>query len=106
MGRVDGRRAECAQGPHHSSTRLRFRGMACGLCLAHDDKTVRIWDASTGAELNVLRGHTNLVNSVAISRDGMRIVSGSNDKSVLVWDLSVDDGWHVGPHHHLWWLRW
>jgi WD40 repeat protein len=31
----------------------------------------------TGAELNVLKGHTDWVNSVAISRDGMRIVSGS-----------------------------
>jgi WD40 repeat protein len=54
-----------------------------------DDKTVRVWDASTGAELNVLRGHTDSVNSVAISRDGMRIVSGSDDKTVRVWDAST-----------------
>src|SRR5258708_18857630 len=33
--------------------------------------TVRVWDASTGAELNVLVGHTSPVNSVAISRDRM-----------------------------------
>ena len=46
-----------------------------------DDKTVRIRDASTGAEQNVLRGHTNLVNSVAILTDDMRIVSGSDDKT-------------------------
>jgi WD40 repeat protein len=52
------------------------------------DKTVRIWDASTGAELNVLKGHTSWVNSVAISRDGMRIVSGSYDKTVRIWDAS------------------
>jgi WD40 repeat protein len=50
---------------------------------------VRVWDASTGAELNVLKGHTDWVNSVAISRDGMRIVSGSDDKTVRVWDAST-----------------
>ena len=33
-----------------------------------------------------LRGHTNSVTSVAISADGKRIVSGSWDKTVKVWD--------------------
>ena len=45
-----------------------------------------VWDASTGVELEVLKGHTGLVNSVAFSSDCMWIVSGSNDYSVWVWD--------------------
>ena len=48
------------------------------------DKSVRVWDASTGAELQQLNGHTGWVNSVAFSHDGFRIVSGSDDKSVRV----------------------
>ena len=43
------------------------------------DKSVRVWDASTGAELKVLNGHTDWVNSVAFSADGTRIFSGSRD---------------------------
>jgi len=53
------------------------------------DKSVRVWDASTGAELKLLNGHTRAVNSVAFSPDGTRIVSGSDDKSVRVWDAST-----------------
>ena len=53
------------------------------------DKSVRVWDASTGVELKELRGHTSLVFSVVFSSDGTRIVSGSDDKSVRVWDAST-----------------
>jgi WD40 repeat protein len=53
------------------------------------DKSVWVWDASTGAELKKLKGHTNWVTSVAFSPDGKHIVSGSNDNSVQVWDMST-----------------
>jgi hypothetical protein len=51
---------------------------------------VRVWDASTGAELQQLNGHTGWVNSVAFSHDDTHIVSGSTDKSVRVWDVLID----------------
>ncbi|KAG6834137.1 hypothetical protein H0H93_011607, partial [Arthromyces matolae] len=53
------------------------------------DRSVRVWDASTGQELKVLDGHTDGVTSVAFSIDGSRIVSCSWDKSVRVWDAST-----------------
>jgi WD40 repeat protein len=34
------------------------------------DKTVRLWDAATGAALQTLEGHLNPVYSVAFSPDG------------------------------------
>ena len=41
-----------------------------------------------GMELKELKGHTGCINSVGISSDGMQILSGSDDKSVQVWDVS------------------
>jgi WD40 repeat protein len=50
---------------------------------------VRVWDVSTGVELNELKGYTSSVRPVAFSSDGMQIVSGSEDQSVQVWDAST-----------------
>jgi WD40 repeat protein len=63
---------------------------------------VRVWDASTGDELKVLKGHTNSVRSVAFSPDGKQIVSGSYDESVRVWDASTGDELKVLKGHTNW----
>ena len=55
-----------------------------------DDDTLKIWDANTGKELHMLKGHDDEVWSVAFSPDGQRIVSGSNDKTLKIWDASEE----------------
>jgi WD40 repeat protein/serine/threonine protein kinase len=52
-----------------------------------EDSTVKIWDSHTGKLVHTFRGHTGLVNSLAFSPDGGRLVSGSRDKTVKVWDM-------------------
>jgi WD40 repeat protein len=55
------------------------------------DKTVRLWDAVTGALLQTLEGHSDSVNSVAFSPDGniARALFVSNnwvaEESNLLW---------------------
>jgi WD40 repeat protein len=54
------------------------------------DKTIQVWDASTGLEmLPALQGHDAAILSVAFSPDGSKIVSGSLDKTIRVWDAST-----------------
>jgi len=49
------------------------------------DTTVHIWNALTGEDVFVYRGHTAGVNYVAWSQDGTRIASASADTTVKLW---------------------
>jgi WD40 repeat protein len=89
------------------------------------DGTARVWDATNGRELLILKGHTGPVLRVAVTSDGQRIVSGSQDGTARIWDalsgrqlrqIDGHDGWigsiavtqdgqrllTVGPTPHLW----
>jgi WD40 repeat protein len=58
------------------------------IATASADTTARIWDASTGKELHVLRGHTGSVTSARFSPDGRLLVTSSKDNTVRVWDAA------------------
>jgi WD40 repeat protein len=55
---------------------------------AGEDSAVKVWDSHTGTLVRSFRGHTGLVSSLAFSPDGRRLVSGSRDGTVKVWDLT------------------
>ena len=46
----------------------------------------RVRDKS--ALIRTLEGHTASVNSVAVTPDGTKIVSGSLDNTIKVWDIA------------------
>jgi len=43
---------------------------------------------ASGRELRTFTGHTDIVWSVAFSPDGARALSGSDDDTLKLWDLS------------------
>jgi WD40 repeat protein len=49
--------------------------------------------------MNILYGHTSCVNSVSFSSDGLRIVSGSNDNTVRIWDAASGTVQHTMEGH-------
>ena len=46
------------------------------------DKTVQLWDAATGALVQMLESYSDSVNSVAFSLDSKQIISGFYNKTV------------------------
>ena len=53
------------------------------------DRTVRLWEVSTGQELRRFQGHTDGVWSVCFSPDGRYCLSGSRDRTVRLWEVST-----------------
>ncbi|KAK4233119.1 vegetative incompatibility protein HET-E-1 [Achaetomium macrosporum] len=59
------------------------------LASASTDRTVRLWDAATGAYRHTLEGHGGQVRAVAFSPDGKTLASASDDGTVRLWDAAT-----------------
>ena len=55
---------------------------------ASADRTARIWDAQTGAQLTAPLEHDAAVDSAAFSPDGKQVVTGSAESKVRIWDAA------------------
>ena len=73
------------------------------IAVGSGNRDIIILDAITGTQMAVLSGHTDEVNCVTFSSDGRSLVSGSDDKTVKLWD--VQTGGVVKTFHgHTWWV--
>ncbi|MBN9123044.1 MAG: PQQ-binding-like beta-propeller repeat protein [Planctomycetes bacterium] len=56
-----------------------------------DDKTVRVWEVTSGKQLRSFQGHMTKATAVAVRGDGRQVASASDDGAVRVWDLNTTD---------------
>jgi WD40 repeat protein len=66
---------------------------------ASGDRTIRLWDATTGKLVRTITGHQGGVPVVVFSPDGKQLVSGSIDKTVRVWDVATGKEVRSMPGH-------
>jgi DNA-binding beta-propeller fold protein YncE len=59
------------------------------LASAGYDRTVRVWDATTGALKHTLQDHSDSVYAVAFSPDGKLLASAGADRALKVWDVAT-----------------
>jgi WD40 repeat protein/serine/threonine protein kinase len=69
------------------------------VALPDPDNTIRLWDATSGAEIQTLKGHDHFVTSVDFSSDGSRLVSGSYDRTVRLWSAESPEALAVMGGH-------
>jgi WD40 repeat protein len=50
---------------------------------------IHVWDTTTGTQSMTINGHSGMVTAVAFSRDGQFLISGSEDKTILVWNFTA-----------------
>jgi serine/threonine protein kinase len=78
------------------------------LASASYDKTIRLYDASTGKEQATYVGHRERINSIAWSPDNKFLASASDDGFINVWDSGLGKSTfaysqHAGPVNAVAW---
>jgi WD40 repeat protein len=56
------------------------------------DKTIKLWDITTGQLIRTLTNHTNAIwHSVDLINNGQTLVSGSTDQTIKLWNWSTGE---------------
>jgi WD40 repeat protein len=75
--------------PEHADSirSVAFNSDGSQLITASEDNLAKVWDASTGEEKKVLKGHTAWVRSATFSPNDNFALTASQDRTARVWDL-------------------
>ncbi|CAZ82575.1 unnamed protein product [Tuber melanosporum] len=68
------------------------------------DRTLRLWELSTGQTTRRFVGHDNDVLSVSFSADNRQIVSGSRDRTIKLWNTLGDCKFTITDKGHTDWV--
>ncbi len=56
---------------------------------------IRLYEFASGKLVALLKGHENVVHGLAFSPDGSKLISGSGDRTAILWDTGIQVGTRV-----------
>lgn len=56
------------------------------------DGSIRVWDYLSGSLVVSFSGHRAAVSVIKFDKEGTRLVTGSRDSNIIVWDLVAEEG--------------
>ncbi len=62
--------------------------LLASVCAGVEDIEVKLWDAQNMKQIFSFSGHTGGVNCVCFTNDGKYLASGSDDKTVKIWEVA------------------
>ncbi len=70
-----------------------YVGSFTGLKKSEDEDShkIRLYDFESGNLVALLKGHKNVINGLAFSPDGSRLISGSADNTAIIWDVATHE---------------
>ena len=63
--------------------------------------TLTVWDIESCSLLSVFGTHQGIVNSVSYSPDGQHVVTGSDDQTAIIWNVTTGEKVHTLHHADL-----
>ncbi|KAF8135598.1 WD40-repeat-containing domain protein [Boletus edulis] len=65
------------------------KGSAKYILSGGQDRTIRLWNPDSGAEIKSFEAHGYEVLSISVSHDNAKFASSGGDRSVFVWDVAT-----------------
>lgn len=63
------------------------------------DKTARLWNASTCKQIQVFKGHDEVLDDAAVSPDGRLVVTAAEDNTARIWNVETGKQIHLLEGH-------
>ena len=79
------------QGHNKSINMVQFSSTGKHVYSASEDKTIKMWDVTTGIDVNTFNAHDAGVNTITLSKDGAVLVSGDKSGKIIVWNALTGD---------------
>ncbi|MCE1226262.1 MAG: caspase family protein [Geobacteraceae bacterium] len=77
------------QGHQKSVTSVMYSADGRYIVTSSEDRTVKLWDASTANEIRTFTGHQGEVSTISMSTDGTLLLSGDKQGIVKLWDVTT-----------------